>query len=825
MGENKRRRRRAQRAGRDAAAITGAEPNPPQAASGDHAISRRWAVTVAAVLLFAAVAATGLWYGGERPSPPAPAPAAAAPAAAAPHYVGAEACRGCHVREYELWQGSDHQLAMQHATPAAVEGDFNNARFSYNGTTTTFFRRGDDFFVNTDGRDGKLHDFQIKYTFGVRPLQQYLVEFPDGRVQALPIAWDMRPREQGGQRWYHLYPGQHVDHNDPLHWTRLHQNWNYMCAECHSTNLKRGYNAAADTFHTTFTDINVACEACHGPGSAHVAHSSRLAQQGAGATTGNGADTGGDGLVVHFPARAGWILNPATGNSRRSVPRTADTELETCGLCHARRSEFKEGHIAGQPLLDTHRVALLTEGLYYPDGQMHDEVFNYGSFLQSKMYAMGVSCSDCHEPHSLQLRVPDNGVCLQCHSATKYNVPAHHHHGADSAGARCAACHMPVHTYMGVDRRHDHSFRVPRPDQSVEFGTPNACNDCHTNKSPQWAAAAITRWFGPQREGLQKFAPALSAVRRQRADAPRLLQEVIADRGQPDIARATAYAELAPYLSPVILDTLYQGMQDPNPLVRLGALEGAAQVPAAQRWALAETLLRDPLRAVRIQAAAFLAPIPEEALDAAQRSQLQSALDEYIAAQRSNADRPEAHMNLALLYSQRGDGAAAEREYRTALRLDPLFVQGYVNLADLYRNLGRDDEGEPLLRRALELAPDSGAVHYALGLLLVRQQKLDAAIGELGRAAKLEPDAARYAYVYAVALHTGGRASQALHVLKDNLRRHPTDRDTLLALVSFNERAGHRSTALHYARKLAAVAPDDRAVRQIVERLEGRRRR
>jgi predicted CXXCH cytochrome family protein len=813
MSEKKRRRRRAQQADRAAAGASQKIPPP----AGPESLRKprralRW--VAAAVVLLLAGAAVGLWFFNRAEpaataAPPAP---LAMPPLAQLTYVGAPVCGQCHAREYQLWQGSDHELAMQHATDASVAGDFNDAKFRYDGVTSTFFRRDGKFFVNTDGPDGALRDYEIKYTFGVRPLQQYLVEFADGRVQALSIAWDTRPREQGGQRWYHLYPGQHIDHNDALHWTRLHQNWNYMCAECHTTNLKRGYDAASDTFHTTFSEINVACEACHGPGSEHTARAR------------NKTLAAGDGLAVHFPARAAWILNPATGNSHRALPRSADTELETCGLCHSRRAEIKEGHIAGQPLLDTHLVSLLTEGLYYADGQMHDEVFNYGSFLQSKMYAMGVSCGDCHEPHSLKLRAPGNGVCLQCHAAAKYDAPAHHHHAAGSTGARCAACHMPVHTYMGVDRRHDHSFRVPRPDQSQQFGTPNACTDCHTDKSAPWAAQAIERWFGPQREGLQHYAPALHAARAQQTDAPQLLLQVIADHGQPDIARATAYAELAPYLTPALIADLQRGIGDPNPLVRLGALRGAADVPVEQRWALAAPLLRDPRRALRIEAAAFLAPIPQQALDAGQRNTLQAALDEYIAAQHSNADRPEAHMNLGLLFAQRGDAAAAEQEYHTALKLDPLFVQGYINLADLYRDLDRDGDGEQLLRRALAVAPENGAVHYALGLLLVRRQQLDAATGELARAAQLDPAQARYVYVYGVALHTGGRVDKALRVLQSGHKRHPADRDILVALVSFNERAGHHRAALDYARQLAALAPGDTAAQQMVERLQRKSR-
>ena len=753
------------------------------------------------VLLVLALGAA-VWLLIGKPAQPA-AIAATAPAV----YVGAQQCRQCHTRQYEAWQGSDHERAMQHATAATVAGNFDNTQFQYAGVTSTFFRRDGNYFINTDGPDGALRDYPIRYTFGVRPLQQYLVEFPDGRVQALPIAWDTRPREQGGQRWFHLYPDQHVDHRDPLHWTRPRQNWNFMCAECHSTHLRRGYDAAANVFRTTWTDMAVGCEACHGPGSAHLAWA---------ANKNKSAD---HGLAVHFAARAVWRIDAVSGNARCAAPRAEHAELETCGLCHARRAQLREGYSPGEPLLDTHEISLLDADLYSADGQMQDEVFNYGSFVQSKMYAKGVSCGDCHEPHSLQLRVPGNGVCMQCHAAEKYAVPTHHHHARESAGAACVSCHMPARTYMVVDRRHDHSFRIPRPDQSVQLGTPNACNDCHRDKSARWAQVAVESWFGSQRKGWQQFAPALHAARTQALSAPALLRQLAADRGQPAIARATAFVELAPYVTAALSDDFARGLNDSDGLVRMGAVRGLAAAPLQQRWELAGPLLHDPLRAVRIEAAAVLAPIAPALLDAAQQQALTRGLDEYIAAQRTNADRAEAHMNLGALYAQRGDAAAAEREYRTVLKLDPDFVQVLLNLADLYRDQHRDADGEAPLRQALEMAPQMAAAHHALGLWLVRQRRLPEAVAELARAARLDPRQARYGYVYAVALNAIGQPRQALRILRDNQRRHPADRDSLEALVSFYRARGDRQEALNYARQLAEILPGDAQVTALLREL------
>jgi len=516
-------------------------------------------------------------------------------------------------------------------------------------------------------------------------------------------------------------------------------------------------------------------------------------------------------------------MDATTGIAKRSVARTSSKEIETCALCHARRAQIWEGYVPGRPLADTHQPALLTAGLYEADGQMRDEVYNYGSFLQSRMYQAGVTCSDCHDPHSGKLRAPGNGVCFQCHSAEKYGGQAHTGHPLTPELASCPACHMPVREYMVIDPRHDHSFRVPRPDLSAELGTPNACNDCHRDKPPQWAAAAIEKWHGPQRKGLQNFAPAFHAARAGLPEAKNLLLQVAQDNGQPEIARATAYAEMAQFLTPTLISEVQRGLHDPDALVRMGTLQGMSQIPVERRWGLANHLLGDPVRTVRVEAASFLAAVPGEQLDAAQRAALDKAIEEYIAVQGVNADRPESHLNLGLLYSRRGARDKAESEYRLALALDPSFVRASVNLADLYRDLGRDAEGETVLREALRIAPEEPALHHALGLLLVRQRRSAEALAELERAARLDPGTARYAYVYAVGLDSIGRRREALKLLEVNHRRHPADRDTLLALATINRDLGAQASALEYARMLQALVPSDEGIQRLVRQLGGDR--
>src|SRR5262245_55856666 len=691
-------------------------PAPPGAkgastgqGEGDAVRSSGRIVLIATLALAAGAAAAGLAF--LLPTAVQRDPSRGADTAAA--FVGSEACAGCHRSEAELWRGSQHKQAMDHANDKSVLGDFSGASFDYHGVRSRFFRQDGKFLVETDGPDGKLGVFEVKYTFGVDPLQQYLVEFPDGRLQALSIAWDSRPKEQGGQRWFHLYPDEEIKHDDVLHWTKLNQNWNFMCAECHSTGVRKNYDAATDRFATSWAEISVGCEACHGQGSRHAAWA--RAKQ-------NWWPFGKDddpkkALIVRFDERRdiSWRIDPATGNAKRNFTAPLlRKEVETCGLCHARRGEFSEDWVPGRSLSDTHVVSPLARGLYYPDGQMRDEVYNYGSFKQSKMFAAGVTCGDCHEPHTAKLRAPGDGVCLQCHASDKYASATHHRHEGANPPLACASCHMPERTYMVVDRRHDHSFRVPRPDLSARIGTPNACNDCHADKSAQWAASAIETWQGANRKGWQKYAEAFHSAWTGQADAATLLGVVAADPNAPAFARASALTELAPYVSPANINLARSALADPDPMVRIGALDMLANVSAAQIWPLVSPLLADSNRGVRIRAVALLAAVPTASQPPADREPFERAAAEFVAAQRLNADRPEARSTLGNFLARRGLLSDAETEYKAALRLSSAYAPAAINLADLYRQLGRDGNGENVLRAAIAASPQDARLQPAL---------------------------------------------------------------------------------------------------------------
>lgn len=742
-------------------------------------------------------------------------------AAEAPAYVGAAACAGCHTAEADAWKGSHHALAMQPATATTVLGDFSGAQLDHFDVTTTFFRAGDQFMVRTDGPDGALHEYPIAYTFGVYPLQQYLIAFPNGRYQALGIAWDSRPEGQGGQRWYHLYPDQNLAAGDPLHWTGRDQTWNYMCADCHSTNVRKNFDLAANSYTTTFSDADVACEACHGPGSRHVAWAQ------AKRASSPLPDDIRKGLITWLDAtdRGTWEMNEQTGIAKRTDAPKSTAVVDACGACHTRRKVIAGNNTAATAILDASMPALLEPGLYHSDGQIDGEVFEVGSFLQSKMFGAGVTCTNCHDPHAGGLRASGNRLCAQCHMPQKFDVVEHHHHPSGIPGAQCVNCHMPAKTYMGVDLRRDHSFRVPRPDLTETINVPNTCNKCHTDKSAGWAASAVAGWYPNGRQITPHYGMALHAGRVGALDAEARLDALILDQAAPAIARASALPLLARYATPASEAAVKAAIVDQEPLVRMAVSRALPANPPASMVRAVAPLLADPVRAVRIETTRALAGVDPQTMTPDQRKALASGIQELVAAEMIEADRPEAHLNLGLLDIRLRQPTEAEAEYRTALRLGPAFVPAMVNIADLDRARGMDQQGAELLRKAMSIEPGNAAVRHSLGLLLVRQRNYAEALDELRRASELAPDNARYAYVYAIALNSTGAPAEAMALLERVHQQHPTDRDVLLALVSIARDKGDQAAALQHAHELLLLAPTDPQLRALVSDLERRQAR
>jgi len=710
-----------------------------------------------------------------------------------PTYVGTEVCARCHQSEAQAHRGSDHDRAIEVPSPDSVEAPFAGEAFAHDGVTTTFSSNAQGYFVTTPGADGKPSKWRVAYTFGFEPLQQYLVDAGRGRLQALTVAWDARPKAQGGQRYFSLYPGERLVPTDELHWTRPAQNWNFTCADCHTTDLKKGYDASTDVFSPTFAELDVACEACHGPGSTHVEWGKSAAQS---------PPLPNRGLVIELDRAPVWSI---TAGSKSATPRAVGDnlrEVETCAPCHSRRQQLREGRKPSDPYLDAYLPELLIQRLYQDDGQIKDEVYEYGSFLQSRMFHAGVRCSDCHDPHSLQLRRPGNALCTGCHDAGAFDAAAHHHHPLGS-GSQCVECHMPETTYMQLDARRDHSIRLPRPDLGPQLGITDPCTSCHAKKSQTWAAETIAAWFGPNRRA--HYGTVFHAAQLRDPEAGAQLIELSQQASLPAIVRGTALLLLENYPAVASRAALLAGAASDQPLLRLGAAQGARGLDPVARLEVVLPLLADSLLAVRIAAARAVADVPPTQFPAGKRAAVKRASLELLQTERYNADRPDAWLRRALIDTGRGDLTAAARSLEQALTLDPLYVPALVNLADLRRTQQNEAEAERLLRRALGIDPRHAEAWHALGLSLIRQQRTKEGIAMLKRAFELRPQNARLAYVYAVALGDGGDLPQAIGVLRRSVEQHPHDPSLIELLLSYAHKVGDAALVQDMAARLVSL--------------------
>jgi predicted CXXCH cytochrome family protein len=675
------------------------------------------------------------------------APPGACAAQAGARYVGSARCANCHPGQSAPWLRSHHAQAMQPASAATVLGDFDGAVVGHDGQVTRFFRRGGRFFVRTAGADGQDKDFPVAYTLGVHPLQQVLIAQPGGRLQVLGLAWDARPLAEGGQRWYPLYPDSPPRPGEPLHWTGRDQNWNFMCASCHTTGLRRNYELAGDRYDSRWSEPGVGCEACHGAGSAHLAWAGGSRKQ----------RLPGLGLAARALAARGQRFGFSQAGQKIAAPQggpaPGQAANESCLACHSRRQQLvpDAAQDPGAAYLDRYAPSLIEPGLYHADGQIDGEVFEGGSYAQSAMHRAGVACGACHDPHSLKLRAPGNALCAQCHRPASYDRSEHHHHAGGSAGAQCVGCHMPKRTYMGVHERRDHSLRIPRPELSLRLGTSDACSACHADKPIGWAVAAVAAWRdGPGVEGTgASWASAVEAAWRGNLPAAEWRDALSA--APSDFAKASLLALMPADETAPQLEALAAASRSEAGLVRLGAARALAALSSPAALQLGLRLLDDPLRAVRIEAARALAGVPPARLTPAQRQRWLAAGRELVQAELASAERPETHLNIASFQLAQRQPGAAEAELRTALRLDPGFVPALVNLADLVRQQGRDDEAGPLLRRAVALAPSAAAPAHALGLWLVRAGRPEQALHCLRKALALAPQDRRYAQVLALA--------------------------------------------------------------------------
>jgi tetratricopeptide (TPR) repeat protein len=715
---------------------------------------------------------------------------------AANAYVPAEQCRSCHQAEWAAWKGSHHDHAIDLPTEDTVLGDFSGVEFEADGLWARFIRDGEQYRVETRTGDGPVESYVVRYTFGVEPLQQILLELDRGRLQAFTIAWDTEKK-----RWFHIYAGERFEADDPFHWSGRYQNWNTMCADCHSTELHKNYDEATDSFSTTFEDIDVGCQSCHGPGARHVAW----------------ADAGAEGD------------DPWVG---LAGPVSAAEQLDACAPCHSRRSRVSPHPVPGAAFTDQYLPATLREGLYFADGQILEEVYVYGSFVQSKMHAAGVRCSDCHDPHALTPVLEEDQLCTRCHSLTppdrfaaleaqakRYDDPSHHHHPVESEGARCVSCHMLDRVYMGNDPRRDHSFRIPRPDLTVAIGTPNACDDCHAERGPEWAEATVAKWFPGERPS--HFATVFAAARAGDAEARDDLARIVRNDGEPAIVRATAL-ELLTGFGGAALGPARDVLGDPSPLVRVYAVQAFARLPAASKIDTLAQSLSDRRRAVRQAAAQALADVPPSQLSREQLAARSAGLNELRTRHRAESDLPDGPFNRAVLAEAEGKRSEAVVLYSRALDLDPTFLPATFNLSNLLNRIGANPEAHLVLTAGLDHSPDNGDLYYSRGLLRAEMGRVELALDDLLQAGRRLPRRPRVHYNGGLLLQQLGRLEHAETSLRRAVELRPDTPDFVYALALNLAQQGRWSDAANWARALAQLLPNDPAPLRMAEDFDRR---
>jgi Tfp pilus assembly protein PilF len=685
-------------------------------------------------------------------------------------FAGSDACKDCHRQEYDKWNASHHRMAMAEATGETVLGDFDDAIFEKFGVATRFFHKHDGFFVYTQGPDGEMGEHEITHTFGWYPLQQYLVPFPGGRLQCLPFAWDVEKR-----KWYSLYPDEAIDPSDWLYWTNHGQNWNGMCAECHSTNLVKGYDFENDTYQTTWSEISVGCEACHGPGSRHITW-----------------------------AKLPDMARPQVENDELVVKTnglSSREQIDLCAPCHSRRSSLRDNPHRNIDFMDYGIPQLLGEGYYFADGQILEEVYVYGSFMQSKMYARDVRCSDCHDAHSIKRIKDGNALCLQCHKAAVYDTRDHHFHKKEGetgdpikseageilfdvgSGALCEQCHMPGRNYMGIDYRPDHSFRIPRPDLGESIGAPNACNRCHFDKTNRWSMDYMTKWYGERQR--PHYGTVFHAGRGNRPEALDDLIQLADDRLYAPIVRATALQLLSSYADARSNHAFERALADEEPLVRQTATRHLAEPDPRDRLTLVAPLLYDPVKAVRIEAAQSLTAVPSDMVPGELKDKFRLVLTEYRDAMEHAGDFAASRHNLGNMHTNLGKFDAAAENYRKAIEIDGEFYPAKVNLAMIYNQLGENEAAERLLREVVADHPDYFEIKYSLGLLLAEKKQYRDAAKLLQEAAEGLPGRVRVHYNLALLQQHLGQDRDAEASLRKALRLEPENLDFLYALADF----------------------------------------
>jgi tetratricopeptide (TPR) repeat protein len=686
-------------------------------------------------------------------------------AAAFAKYAGDAACKVCHAVEFEKWQGSHHALAERSWRDELDKEGFSPAQTFAHGSqsTTAALDATQVASLKTLGFKAEDKAWKVERVLGHDPLRQFLVASERGRLHATEACWDPNKKE-----WFNVYGSEDRKPGEWGHWTGRGMSWNTMCAGCHNTRVRKNYDSPTDTFRTTMAQMTVGCEACHGPMKQHAqAYTSGIPEQ---------------------IAQAKMV----TFNAKDPKPM-----LDTCGMCHARRTELTGDFKPGDKFFDHHHLSTVDHtDTFYADGQIREEDYEYSSFLSSRMHHAGVRCSDCHDPHSGKPLQAGNMLCMRCHTAGGYpNAPAilpaaHTFHGAESAGSQCINCHMPQTVYMQRHSRHDHGFTIPDPLMTQQFGIPNACNKCHTDKDTAWSLAAVEKWYGARMERPTRTRTTLfGKAKRGDAEAEQGLIELL-DSNDTPYWKASACLLLEHWLgSEKTRAVLVKMLKHEHELVRgsaVRALEPALEGDPFNLRTEVRPLLQDSMRNVRVAAAwalrdevdlskpagrellhmlAFNADQPTGQMQLGHfelaRQNPQKALSHMQAAVAWDAGSPPFRHDLAVVHSILGDSQSSIQQLQEAMKLAPQEPEYPFKLALAYHEVGQTDKTIAALRETVKLAPQHEQAWYNLGLALSAQEQTAEALQALAQCERVGGRDGAAAYAAATIHFRRGEKTQA----------------------------------------------------------------
>jgi len=727
-------------------------------------------------------------------------------------YAGSVSCRQCHERFYELWASSHHGLAMQPYTAEFARASLTaqTEAIRIGGYAYRALIDGEGGWVREEGPQGAKR-YPIIHVMGGKNVYYFLTPVERGRLQTLPVAYDVRTKE-----WFDTaasgvrhFPGSATD--EPVHWTDPMYTFNTSCYGCHVSQLSTNYDLKSDTYHTTWAEPGINCEACHDSGLEHVQVCRATAE---------GQELDDLKIIV-------------------TKTFSADQINSMCNACHAKLSPIGGSFKPGQRFFDHFDLITLDHSDFYPDGRDLGENYTMTTWRMSPCVKSGrLDCTHCHTS-SGRYRFKDaenpNAACLPCHRERVENVAAHSHHEADSTGSRCIACHMPMTDFARMTRS-DHSMRPPAPAATLQFKSPNACNICHDDQDAAWADGHVRQWHEQDyQKPILEQASLVDAARRDDWSRLEAVLTYVGSKDRDEVFAASLIRLLRGCESEKKWAVVVKALQeDRSPLVRAAAAQTLHGYLTSESFKALLKATTDEYRLVRVRAAAALAGIPLEQIRDEHRRQIGRATTELVESLSARPDDYTSHFNLGNVHMQRRDHTEALASYETAIRLRPDFVPPYVNAAFVYNAQGQNGKAEASFRKALDLDPNNAAVHLNLGMLLGELKrpreaeqafrdalKADpnaaAAAYNLGvllsesrpkdgldwcrRAYELRPDEGRYGYTYAFFLRQNGQVEQAIRVLRKMVNVAAAYPDAYLLLGELLERQGKLGDALSVYRR------------------------